>query len=518
MMRSNPWMALCAAAVLLSSCANTESIDTRDDLRKASESVDRTVASIMPPAQARLEEHTSSFLFDTTRVRKASALDAKLDAPIKVRVKGISDPVRALWFLAQAEGRSIMDVKNVCSYSDGSGGSASKGSPATKADNAGGPAGTTTAVPASQSFNINFEGTGRQYVDYVARLFDYAVEIDDDAIHVSDCVTQSFTLAGSISPVKSSFGKSSGTSGSTGKGGSSGGSVSVELSADTKPLETLQKGLESLLSPKGRIQFAPALASVVVTDRPSVVSQIRKYIAHYNELSTKQVALDISIVQYEDTADQGQSVDVHLSFKAGDGGADFRGPRAEQPLAGGISGSIIEGPFAGSQAAVSSLFARDTASVETSAKLIALNGFPVPFNVGRTINYVREVQTERDAKFDTESRTLVTDTLNTGLELGFLANVADGGTISLTVLVHQNELIAFDKIQDLQLPRTRENRFLQSMAVKSGDLIFLTGFEELRNGDTASSTVPGTLALGGSTDKTKTKRKIAIVIVPRLVS
>ncbi len=360
---------------------------------------------------------------------------------------------------------------------------------------------------------LRFKGTVEGYVDYIEQVYNHHAEFNKDSVMLYKCKTETFTLPGAIFESKVDFKLKASSD------------VDVNLKLDAEVWKKMLEGLEKDLTENGVILEAAKVGVVTISDRPQNVRRMSEYLNKLNELMRKQVSLEVKIVQYNGDVGTAFGINGNVGIETA-GGHTANIGTAVGPvdagagaISGEISGAIIDGTKVNIKAMMSSLASNTNVSLETSALLTAVNGVPVPFNVTKNQNYVKSItsETEKSGGPTTEKLTYEIDSVRTGIDIVFVANTEENNKINLSVYIRQDELLAMTKIGNMQLPTTATNSSFQTMRVSSGDVVVLTGFSQNRSEDGSNTTVPGTLLLGGDTKTQKNARRMAIVIVPRLI-
>lgn len=366
---------------------------------------------------------------------------------------------------------------------------------------------------ASENKILRYKGDVGGYVNYIEQVYNYHAEYQQDSVMLFKCKTETFTMPGAIFESKVDFKLKASSD------------VDVNLKLDAEVWKKMVEGLENDLTENGVILQAAKVGVLTVSDRPQNVRRMGAHLDKLNELMRKQVALEVKIVQYNGDVNTAFGINgsavIHGS---GENGAIIGTPVGPLPpgaggIGGQMNGAIIDGRKVDLQAMMTSLASNTNVSLETSASLTAANGVPVPFNVTKNQNYVKSItsETEKGGGPTTEKLTYEVDSVRTGLDIVFVANTEENDKINLSVYIRQDELLAMTKVDSLQLPTTATNSSFQTMRVSSGDVVVLTGFSQNRTSDGSNTTVPGTLLLGGNTQKNKNARRMAIVIIPRLL-
>ncbi|WP_157769578.1 type II secretion system protein GspD [Vibrio mediterranei] len=353
---------------------------------------------------------------------------------------------------------------------------------------------------------INYKGNIVGYLNYLKEIYNYDALFDGKNLRLNKCSVYNAQLPGNTFTSNMNM------------------SVNVVSSSpisgvhNQDDMDSIVSTIESILKGEGDIILSKRTGHIRVTSRPDKIDSVRGFIDRLLKNQEKQTSIDVKIVQYSGDESSVFGLSGKLAYKDNNFSNSITSPNTntDSPV-GEIKGTIVSGKFNGTDILLSSLYGNKNVSITSSINLVGINGSPLPFNVSTKRNYVRSIESEYDKDKNTETKSYEIDSVESGLELLMLPTIDELNNIEMTIMIKQKELLKITKYENIQLPETTENSSFQRMRLQSGDTLVLTGFDENRLNDNRGSTIPGILALGGSIDKNKANRKIAILISPKVI-
>ncbi|WP_171758848.1 hypothetical protein [Vibrio sp. RE86] len=380
---------------------------------------------------------------------------------------------------------------------------------------AGLPTSQTAAPMPSQSEALNddykkfiYDGKLSGLFKSLENIYDVSITFYDDQYVVSRCNIENIPLSGLLSSMDASLETASNAS-----GGSSGSfSGSMDLSYDLKA--SLVEEVEMLLSEEGTVKINNTTGSLLVVERPSYLRQVKQLVDDYNQVLEKQILLLVTVLRYGDQDVNQLGLDWDSVITAGSTsiipGSSF------SDTISGLDIGVKKEDSSTTDLILRSYFKNSHSLLSTKADLLTQNGVPTPLSIAKAQTYISTVSTEYDKDLDREIREVGTDVINEGFNMMFKA-LAVEDKISVTTHITQNELVGLTADQGITLPTIFNRQFLQSFRVNSGDVILLAGYEETGGRTNDSSSVPGTIIMGGANSRDMQKSKIIILIEPRVL-
>lgn len=316
------------------------------------------------------------------------------------------------------------------------------------------------------------------------------------------------------------------SSNSSGEDNTSGGSnrsntQNTEVSTRLSVFASIEKSIAAMLSPYGKVTASPATGSISVTDTPDALKRIASFVEDENRSLSKQVMINVTVLAVSTTnlSDYGINWDVvynNLQRRFG-----ISNTYTAEPGSASFSAAILNtsgSRLAGSSMLVNALATQGKVRRETSASVATLNNQPVPVQVATQTSYLKSSSTSLTANVGTTT-TLEPGTVTSGFNMTILPHVLSNGTVMLQFGTDISELKGIRTVSSngttIETPEVDTRNFLQRVAMKSGDTLVISGFEQTDDNINRQGVGdPRFFALGGGTKATSGKEVIVIVITP----
>ncbi|WAC74557.1 PilN family type IVB pilus formation outer membrane protein [Roseateles sp. SL47] len=319
---------------------------------------------------------------------------------------------------------------------------------------------------------------------------------------------------------------------STSAGGGTGGGGSTTSNAQNTAVRSqlsvfssLEKSVAAMLSPHGTVVSSTATGTLTVTDTPAILARVEKFLERENRTLSKQVMINVTVlaVSLSDEDNYGlnwnlvysdlfRRYGVRSAFGAGQSSTEFAASILD------TSGSR----FAGSSLMINALSTQGKVRKETSASVATLNHQPVPVQVARQTAYLKSSQTTITANVGSTT-SLTPGVVTSGFTMTVLPNLLDNGTVMLQFSTDISTLRRLNLISStgngngtqIQTPEVDTRNFLQRVAMKSGQTLVVSGFEQMEgNVDRQGTVVPSNVLFGGGVATRSNKEVIVILITP----
>lgn len=345
------------------------------------------------------------------------------------------------------------------------------------------------------------------------------------------------TMGGSSSGGSSSSGAgsgaadsaSSGTSGGS-SGGTSGGSTSMTTSASVDYWGALQKTAQAIAGPGVQIVADKSFGTLSATGTPPELDRLGEWVTEMSSMLRKQVAIEVHVYNVQITREDNYGLNLALQFNKG-GLSRGNSPALSITGAGAPSitstsspvtfgASIINGSMQGSSVAVQALSTLGNVSQVVSRSGVTLNGQMLALQAARVQNYLASSQTTLTSTVGA-STALQPGSVTIGFTGTFLPKVVDG-RIMIDLNMTLSDLLGITSATSggstIQLPDVQSTTFEQSVALKPGQTLVLTGYRQhtaaVTNNGIGS---PDFAALGGGVDAQKGDTILAVVISARIL-
>jgi type IVB pilus formation R64 PilN family outer membrane protein len=382
---------------------------------------------------------------------------------------------------------------------------------------------------------IAYRGSLSGFLDLVTARLGLDWEYRNGDLEIRRFITRTFNITAlpGRTSYSASLGKSGGiaagaTGGSTGSSGNFSSNMQVSSQSEIDYWANLEGVLMAMLTNLGRLAINQGTGTVTVTDIRDVVDRIARHVEEENRTMTRQIAFEVQLftVRSEDGSDFG--VDWNLIYqKLGEVGVDFTGPKSlASPDAGAVGVRILRRGFVenGSKAFLQAMASRNKVSLVTSQRAVTLNRQVVPVAVTSQKSYVAETKSNISGSGEDRvvSNELKVGSVTTGFVLNLMPSVTDRNAMVLTVGLDLSELRALPIFgtapNQIQLPEVASTQFIQRVALRTGETLVLSGFEQV-NSQSGQRTLDGGMSpgLGGSFAGSTRKDSLVFLITPVMV-
>ena len=374
--------------------------------------------------------------------------------------------------------------------------------------------------------DIQFSGTVEQGLDYVTDRMGYAWSATASRVRLFATTLRIWKL---LAPAaESQWQATVGLSGSV-QSASSGSDLraqdQVVFSADSSDFwDQADATITGLLTPAGRHTLNRETGDLIVTDTPTALDRVDRWITQKNRDLATQVLLSIDLYEIE------QSSDAHSGFNLSGAlqqafGDDLYSLNFESD----DQGDLVGFQFKNNQEPDSDVtditailrYAVGDGSVSklTSTVIRGLNGQPAPVFFGDERSYLerREVVTKEGIP----SVRLVPGKLQDGIALSILPNVLqDSGRMMLNITMRTTRIKSISRFPAdagpddpvIQLPDLESRSVLLTVLMQNGETLFVAGLDTTRN---AHSGADGILSRRRKADDRKAS--LVMLITPRII-
>lgn len=381
-------------------------------------------------------------------------------------------------------------------------------------------AGVSTAT---EIVSIAYSGRLSGFLDIVAARYGLSWQLNDGKVSVYRNITRTFVMK--AVPGNAAFSSKVST------GSTSGGAASASettLSANTLSVwQSIEDGVKSMLTDRGRVVVSPATGTVTVTDAPAAMKSVEAFIEQQNTHLSRQVTVQVQVLSVSLDESDNYGINWDAVWKSMGGNYNVALGNLLAPPAGatGLTFSVPDtatgnmAKWAGSSAIISALARQGKVSVVTSVTAVTLNNQPVPVQVGRQTGYLASSTTTLSN--GTSSTSITPGTLNTGFSLTVLPHIQDAENLFLQYSVDISNLLELRQITSgdstIQTPDIETRNFMQRIGLKSGETLVLAGFESAQNSaSTQGVGDPRFPFLGGSQNGINNKNIIVVLLRPIL--
>jgi len=318
----------------------------------------------------------------------------------------------------------------------------------------------------------------------------------------------------STSPGESGAGTASGDSRSS-------STQQTAVSSKLSVFDNIEKAVGAMLSPHGKVVASASTGTISVTDTPTVLKRVERYIDDQNQALARQVLINVTVlaVSTSDLDDYGinwNAVYKNLSSRYG-----VKMSYAAEPGSGSFSAAILDtanSRWARSSVMVTALSSQGKVRRETSASVATLNNQPVPVQVARQTSYLKSSSTSLTVNVGSTT-TLEPGSITSGFNMTILPHMLSDGTVMLQFSTDISSLRNIRTVtsnnSSIESPEVDTRNFLQRVSMKSGETLVVSGFEQTDgNVDRQGIGDPSFSLLGGGLKARANKEAIVILITP----
>ena len=407
------------------------------------------------------------------------------------------------------------------------------------------------AIP-EDAVPVKYSGKLSGLLNYLSNRYSLYWRYKEDVITFFTQETRVFTVY--ALPTETSL-QSSMTGATMGESGGGNASSSLSVNTDLKVWDSIEEGVKQVVGENGKLSFSRVAGTVTVTASPYIVKKVAAYIANWNEKLSRQVAVTVRILQVTLANSDNYGLDlgavfgsknIQTSFASPAGGAagNIAAGIAAAPAAGTLAMTLIKpnSKFKNSQAIIQAISTQGKTTLVTSSTVTTLNNKVAPVQISTSKNYLKEitVTTSGSGEDQTRDTDYEVDTLNYGFTMEILPRILDHGRLIVLFNLSITDLVDLEKYSvssgssssgggsseegedtgdgesetvDLQLPTMKMRGFVQEIAMRSGQTLVLTGFEDLSESTETSGIGKAKMGLLGGSAQNETMRNILVILM-----
>lgn len=249
--------------------------------------------------------------------------------------------------------------------------------------------------------------------------------------------------------------------------------------------DDLAAAIELLLSSEGDVAINQSSTSVLVRDYPQHVEQIRAYLVQQNQRLTRQVAVDVQVIDVTFNDSKQAGIDWNLVYQAASSGnvVNFTSGLSQMVQPGGL-GQQLElsrqgGRFDGSQAIIRALAQQGVVEVSSHPRVVSLNNQIAKIVLEDNSTYLASAGSTATANVGS-SDLLIPGVVTTGFELYVLPKVASSQVV-MQLSTSLSDLVSIDQVSSgentIQTPHTNRKKFFMKAMVADGETLLISGLK-----------------------------------------
>ena len=306
---------------------------------------------------------------------------------------------------------------------------------------------------------------------------------------------------------------------------SSGNTQSAAVRSQLSVFASLEKSVGAMLSSHGSVVSSPATGTLTVTDTPAILDRVEKFIERENRTLGRQVLINVTVLSVSLADEDNAGLNWDLIFSELSARYGIKNTFGTDQRGASFSASVLNtsnSKLAGSSMVINALATQGKVRKETSASVATLNHQPVPVQVARQTAYLKSSQTTVTANVGS-STSLTPGLVTSGFTMTVLPSVLDNGTVILQFSTDISSLRRLNVVSStgatggtqIQTPEVDTRNFLQRVAMKSGQTLVVSGFEQMEGGvERQGVGSPRNILLGGSVAARSMKDVIVILVTP----
>lgn len=426
----------------------------------------------------------------------------------------------------------------------------------------------------SQCPNVRITQQSGSVIDLlnqIAAKCDLGWDYRDGKIVLSDTETKTWSIKGIPGDIQvqnqiqnnAGAQAQTGTTGGLSTGGGAGGGGGAASTSQTQTQQSatqntafnlsnslwknLQDAVQLQLSKIGRMSISPSTSTLTVTDKPSVISDVNKYINNQNDKLKRMVIINVALVNVDVNAEDNYGVNWNAVLGSSSSPGQFSingspvggaGTSSGTGTSGSSSGSInpvfvpssltqaftfgYNGGSGSAQFLINALSSVTKSSIVTNTAVSTLSNQPVPLQFVDQQSYLASVSNMVVQNVGNQI-SLTPGQLTTGFSINLLPVVEANNKVDLQVSINLSAVKQISQYSSngssIQLPSTIQRNFMQKVVIKSGDTFVMAGFDEnqqqIMNNGVGSTT---NWWLGGGVTASRKRTRMVMLVTPTVVN
>lgn len=393
------------------------------------------------------------------------------------------------------------------------------------------PSSVTTGLPTG-GIQLSYTGNLVGFMDLACARFGVSWEYRNGQVVIFRTLTKTFvvyalpgdtTLDAKISNQSSGNGSGGITSAAASSNSTHNTGVSV---SGLSVWSALEQSIQGMLTSQGKVSVTPATGAVTVTDVPYVVDRVGKFVEEQNKSLSRQVMINVRILSVSLTELDDYGINWNLVYNSISNGvgATLASNFSPNLAATALKLSVLptnNSTLAGSEAIISAISQQGRVSLVTSASVTTLNNQAVPVQVGRQTAYLASSSTTTTANVGSTT-SITPGVVTTGFSMNLLPHVLEEGRLLLQYAIDISSLDRMVTVSSggssIQTPEVQTRNFLQRVAVRSGETLVLSGFEQAESSATTQGVGSAQNTWAGGGVKGNKKRDVIVVLITPMVA
>lgn len=290
-------------------------------------------------------------------------------------------------------------------------------------------------VNPNQRVSLSLSGTRGDILDALSKQVNYGIQPESHRLLVRAFESQTFNInlpSGTYTGQLGSQGSQAKNEGETGSSPRIEGQYLNVAFDKVDVFNDIEKGIQAILAKNGKdseyvgkVQVIPSLSIINVRTSPSRMNEVRTFVETYQQALSKQVVLDIQVLEFSSNLGKEQGIDWNLIKDVGQGTIEFFVPGTNTISKGAGYGLAFQGTgkWDGTTAFIKALEKQGSVTTLTPITAMALNNQPAAISQTVTIPFMSEIKTQ--ANDNVVEAEVTRDKVSTGVDMMLVPNVQD---------------------------------------------------------------------------------------------
>jgi type IVB pilus formation R64 PilN family outer membrane protein len=392
-------------------------------------------------------------------------------------------------------------------------------------------------IPREDTMSINLtDVTAEDVLNYISHFTGYNYEVSGQTLSWSRYKVESFDLAWLPGKLSFNLGKKStgnqsyGSSSSQSSSGTAGfkeesANEFITTEAEIEIVNDLKEILPMMLSVNGKFHFDKSNTALVVKDRPRYVDAVSDYVSNLNEKLTRQVAIDVEVIDVEISNDSQLGLDWRLvKNQINDlANVSFVSDFASSLTSTANNASIFRIQDANASASgtallIEALESQGSVSKRTYPRIVTMNNRVGKIRAINRQSYIQRRSVQSTANVGAQASIIQGD-VETGFILYALPKVMKNRDVIMRLTTSLSSLLQLESKgegdQRVESPRVSDKDFDNTVVIQSGETLLIAGLSSKENN--LNDATNGIKAFGFNNKKKRVRVETILAITPTIL-
>lgn len=299
----------------------------------------------------------------------------------------------------------------------------------------------------------------------------------------------------------------------------------ITTEAEIEIVNDLQEVLPMMLSVNGKFHFDKSNTALVVKDRPRYVDEVADYINNLNEKLTRQVAIDVEVIDVEISNDSQLGLDWRLvKNQISDlANVNFVSDFASSLTSTANNASIFRIQDANASATgtallIEALESQGSVSKRTYPRVVTMNNRVGKIRAIDRQSYIQRRSVQSTANVGAQA-SIIQGNVETGFILYALPKVMKNRDVIMRLTTSLSSLLELESKgegdQRVESPRVSDKDFDNTVVIQSGETLLIAGLSSKENN--MNDATNGIKALGFNNKKKRVRVETILAITPTIL-